>query len=57
MAATHQCSACLKKTNEDGYDAVNPPSGFVLATSVCAAVGTGGTHNWVRIQQGNKKNS
>jgi hypothetical protein len=55
--ATHQCSACLKKTNED-YDGANPlPTGFVRATSECAAVGTGGTHNWVPTQQGKKKNS
>jgi hypothetical protein len=54
--ATYQCSACLKKTNED-YDGANPLTGFVLATSECAAVGTGGTHNWVPTQQGEKKNS
>jgi hypothetical protein len=54
MAATHECSACLERTVRGD---ANPPNGFVLAISECAAVGTGGTHNWVRIQQGNKKNS
>jgi hypothetical protein len=54
MTATHQCSACLKKTIEDYNVAGDLPGGFVLATSVCTAP-AGGNHSWVAVQQGKKE--
>jgi len=47
--ATHQCTACLKKTIED-CDTAGLPDGFVFPTTVCAAP-IGGNHSWVAIQQ------
>jgi len=50
--ATHQCSACLKKTIED-YPDEKLPKGYVPAGSVCGPRPTLG-HHWNTIQQGEK---
>jgi hypothetical protein len=44
MAATHECSACLKETIK-GADFVEPP--LVLSDSICSA--PGGRHSWTKI--------
>ena len=45
--ATHECSKCLEMTIRDVKESSELPVNTVLATSVCCAAGSGGTHSWL----------
>ena len=48
LVVTHQCEACLRKTNEDLREPIEF-SNLILATSECESAG-GGKHHWKSIK-------
>ena len=47
--ATHECSKCLEMTIRGVKESSELPANTVLATSVCGAAGSGGTHLWTPL--------